>query len=126
MFIDPKNFTSSPQRIISLVPSITELLYALGLEEEAIGITKFCIHPPHWFKLKEKIGGTKNINIQKIIQLVPDLIICNKEENVQAQIEEIAKHFPVYLSEVNSYSSALQMILEVGEITQKKRKQKIL
>ena len=70
-----------PQRIISVVPSQTELLYDLRLREEVIGITKFCVHPEEWFKTKARIGGTKQLNIQKIKELKPDLIIANKEEN---------------------------------------------
>ncbi len=120
MFIESTNYAPTPKRIISLVPSISELLYDLGLENETIGITKFCIHPQQWFKTKEKIGGTKNINLQKIIDLKPDLIICNKEENVKEQVEEMATLFPVYLSDVNSFDTALQMIMEIGEITKRK------
>ena len=79
------------QRIISLVPSQTELLFYLGLNEEVVGITKFCIHPKEKVALKEKIGGTKNLNIEKIRSLKPTLIIANKEENEKEQIEELAK-----------------------------------
>ncbi len=67
-----------PQRIVSLVPSQTELLHDLGLNNEVAGITKFCIHPNEWFRKKTRIGGTKNINIDKVNQLNPDLIIANK------------------------------------------------
>ncbi|MFX8856467.1 helical backbone metal receptor, partial [Acinetobacter baumannii] len=76
-----------PRRIISLVPSQTELLFDLGLEEEVVGITKFCVYPQQWFTTKQRVGGTKNIDIQKIKSLRPDLIIANKEENVKEQIE---------------------------------------
>lgn len=110
-----KNFP--PEKIISLVPSITELLVELGLEKNLLGITKFCIHPERVFKSKEKIGGTKNLNIEKIKALNPDIIIGNKEENVKEQIEELAQHFPVWMSDVNTYDDALNMISSVGEIT---------
>lgn len=120
MIISTTSYSPFPKKIISLVPSITELLYHLHLDTETIGITKFCVHPSIWHKNKEKVGGTKNININKIIELAPDLIICNKEENVKEQVEEIAKLFPVYLSDVSSYESALQMITEVGKITNRK------
>ena len=73
----------APRRIISLVPSQTELLFNLGLDDEVIGITKFCIHPDHWFQNKVRIGGTKTVDIEKVKALQPDLIIANKEENVQ-------------------------------------------
>jgi ABC-type Fe3+-hydroxamate transport system substrate-binding protein len=106
-----------PQRIISLVPSQTELLYHLGLEEEVVGITKFCIHPESWFRGKQRIGGTKNINIEKIKTLQPDLIIANKEENVQEQIEELAILFPVWVSDVNTLEEAYDMIEGIGRVT---------
>ena len=58
-----------PQRIISLVPSQTELLFDLGLKKEAVGITKFCIHPKEWYANKVRIGGTKNVNFKEIKRL---------------------------------------------------------
>ncbi len=108
-----------PKRIISLVPSQTELLFYLGLESKTLGITKFCIHPPAWFKTKEKIGGTKTVNLAKIKALQPDLIIANKEENVKEQIEALAADHPVWLSDVNNLSDALQMIADIGSLTGK-------
>lgn len=106
-----------PKRIISVVPSQTELLYHLGLDAEVIGITKFCVHPESWFRTKERIGGTKKLNIEKIRALKPDLIIANKEENEQQQIEELAKEFPVWISDIQTLPQALQMIQVVGLIT---------
>ena len=87
-----------PERIVSLVPSQTELLFDLGLDKEVVGITKFCIHPDVWFKTKPRIGGTKNLNLETVKNLNPDLIIGNKEENSQTDIDELQKHFPVYMS----------------------------
>ncbi len=116
MFLRQAN-SANPQRIISLVPSITELLYDLHLSKETVGITKFCVHPAKWFQTKEKIGGTKNLNIEKIKSLQPDLIIANKEENTQKQIEILADLFPVYLTDVGNYEDAIKMILNIGEIT---------
>ncbi|MDB5230594.1 MAG: iron transporter [Chitinophagaceae bacterium] len=110
-----------PKKIISLVPSQTELLFDLGLNEEVAGITKFCIHPPEWYKNKTRIGGTKNINTKKIKELNPDLIIANKEENVKEQIEELEKHFPVWTSDVNNLDDALDMIISIGAVTAKER-----
>lgn len=116
------NISSSPTRIISLVPSQTELLHDLGLEKEVIGITKFCIHPKKWFHQKQRIGGTKNINVEKVIALQPDLIIANKEENTREQIEFLAERFPVWVSDVNNLDEAYAMIKSIGEITGKKEK----
>jgi ABC-type Fe3+-hydroxamate transport system substrate-binding protein len=106
-----------PERIISLVPSQTELLYDLGLEDRVIGITKFCVHPEAWFNTKTRIGGTKQVNIETVHQLQPDLIIANKEENVKEQIEELEKHYPVWVSDVNNFAEACLMIRQIGEIT---------
>ena len=76
-------------RIVSVVPSQTELLYDLGLDQEVAGITKFCIHPDKWFRTKTRVGGTKNLDIEKIIGLKPDIIFANKEENNKDQILEL-------------------------------------
>lgn len=112
--------------IVSVVPSQTELLYDLGLEAEVIGITKFCIHPDNWFRTKTRIGGTKSLNIEKIKALNPDIIIANKEENEHAQIEELAKHFPVWISDIKTLQDALEMIEQLGEIADKEEKAKDL
>lgn len=106
-------------RIISLVPSQTELLYDLELDEEIIGITKFCIRPEIWFKNKKRIGGTKDIHIEEILSLNPDLIIANKEENEKDQIEKLSSHCDVWVTDVNSLGAALQMILDIGNLTGK-------
>lgn len=106
-----------PQRIISLVPSQTELLSYLQLDAETIGITRFCIHPPNWFKTKQRIGGTKDLHLKKIQQLNPDLVIANKEENVKEQVEELARYCPVWLTDVNNLADALQMITDIGTLT---------
>ena len=111
-----------PKRIISLVPSQTELLFDLGLNEEVVGITKFCIHPKEKFKSTTKIGGTKKLNIQKIIDLKPDLIIGNKEENLKEDIEALMKLFPVWMSDIYNLEDALEMITSIGEIVAQKDK----
>ena len=105
-----------PKRIISLVPSQTELLFDLGLNEEVIGITKFCIHPFDKFKSTLKIGGTKKLDLDKIFQLKPDLIIANKEENERTEIEELMKSFPVWMSDIQVLDDALNMITGLGEL----------
>jgi ABC-type Fe3+-hydroxamate transport system substrate-binding protein len=108
---------SAPRKIVSLVPSITELLYTLQLDNEVTGITKFCVHPETWFRQKTRIGGTKNIKPEVIHELQPDLIIANKEENVKEQVDELAKHYPVYITDVNNLDDALEMIEQIGTIT---------
>lgn len=108
-----------PQRIVSLVPSQTELLVDLGLMIELVGITKFCIHPAEIRSSATIIGGTKNINIEKIRLLKPDLIIANKEENELSQIETLAHEFPVWISDIRTLDDAINMIRSVAEITGK-------
>lgn len=124
-FIDQLNrkleLNSLPKRIISLVPSQTELLYDLGLRDEVVGITKFCIHPAEWFHSKARVGGTKQIDFDKIKQLNPDLIIGNKEENEQVQIEELMKHFPVWMSDINTLKDAYNMITSIGVLVGKQQ-----
>jgi len=109
---------SKPLRIVSTVPSQTELLSGLGLDAQVVGITAYCVHPAYYLTEKTVIGGTKNLQIEKIRSLKPDLIIGNKEENIKEQIEELAKDFPVWLSDINSVDDALAMIKSLGEICQ--------
>lgn len=108
---------SPPQKIISLVPSVTELLCDIGLQDAVAGVTKFCVHPSHIRKTKTVIGGTKNLHIEKIKELKPDLIFASKEENVKEQIEELEKDFPVWVSDVKTFDDALQLIESIGKIT---------
>lgn len=118
---------SYPSRIISLVPSQTELLFDLGLEEMVIAITKFCVHPDEWFRTKTRIGGTKDLHLAKIFSLQPDLILANKEENVKEQIQVLAEKYPVWISDVIDLKSSLEMIVSVAKITNRvKRGQMII
>ena len=111
------HFTRPPQKIISLVPSQTELLWSLGLQQQVTGITKFCVHPQQWFTTKTRVGGTKMLNRDLIKKLSPDLIIANKEENVKEQIEILASEFDVWVTDVNTLEDALMMILDLGQLT---------
>jgi ABC-type Fe3+-hydroxamate transport system substrate-binding protein len=111
-----------PMRIVSLVPSQTELLYHLGLGDRVVGITKFCIHPPEWFKTKTRVGGTKKINFNAIAKLKPDLIIGNKEENDRESIEQLMQHYPVWMSDIKTLDDAKDMIVAIGQLTQSEGK----
>lgn len=106
-----------PQRIVSLVPSQTELLAHLGLDAEVVGITKFCIHPEAWFRTKRRVGGTKVFDVAAIEALQPDLIIGNKEENAQGPMEALMQRWPVWMSDMFNLGDALQMIRQVGALT---------
>lgn len=105
-----------PKRIVSLVPSQTELLADLGLEEEVIAITKYCTHPVAWQKSKHIVGGTKNFDVKMICDLSPDLIIGNKEENHRDSIEQLAD-YPVWMSDITALEEAISMITSIGEMT---------
>jgi len=105
-----------PKRIVSIVPSQTELLFDLGLDQEIIGLTKFCIHPIEKFAGRTKVGGTKKLNIDLIKDLNPDLIIGNKEENTQSDIEELAEHFPVWMSDIFTLDDAMKTISQIGAL----------
>ncbi len=115
-----------PKRIISLVPSQSELLWDLGLRKEIVGITKFCIHPPELYKTVIRVGGTKTFDIEKIRNLEPDLIIGNKEENEQSKIEQLQKEFPVWMSDIYNLDDSLAMIQMIGDIVNKKLEAKQL
>jgi len=113
----PVTVPPSPQRIISLVPSQTELLADLGLADRVVGITKFCVRPESWYRHKMHIGGTKTIDPEKVKALQPDLIIGSKEENKRDQIENLASQYPVWMSNVTDLHSALAMIRSLGNLT---------
>ncbi|WP_348634876.1 helical backbone metal receptor [Winogradskyella sp. SYSU M77433] len=105
-----------PIRIVSLVPSQTELLVHLGLENSVVGITKFCVHPNHILKSKTIVGGTKQIHVDKIKTLQPDIILCNKEENTPEIIESLNKVAPIHISDVNNLEDCFELIKMYGEI----------
>jgi len=110
------NVSYPPKRIISLVPSQTELLFELGLDQEVVGLTKFCIHPIEKFAARTKVGGTKKLKLDLIRSLEPDLIIGNKEENQKEQIEELMEEFPVWMSDISDLEGAKHTIAQIGEL----------
>lgn len=105
-----------PKRIVSLVPSQTEYLFDLGLEDRVVGITKFCIHPVEWYLSKRRVGGTKKVDLEKVKKLNPDLIIGNKEENTEEDILALTAIAPVWMSDIYTIEDACKMMLEIGKI----------
>ncbi len=105
-----------PMRIISLVPSQTELLYHLGLGDKIVAQTVFCVHPEDKFKSAVKVGGTKKIKYDKIDELKPDIIICNKEENTEEIVETLSQKYPVWVSDIKTVEDACNMIEQIGKI----------
>ncbi|WP_418638383.1 ABC transporter substrate-binding protein [Winogradskyella sp.] len=111
----------TPKRIISLVPSQTELLVDLGLEASIVGVTKFCVHPKHLRISKAVVGGTKQINLEKIKALRPDIILCNKEENTKEIIESLEAIAPIHISDIYNLEDCFELITMYGEIFNIKR-----
>ena len=106
-----------PRRIVSLVPSQTEMLIDLGLENNIVGITKFCVHPDRIRSEKIQVGGTKNLHLDRVEILNPDFIIANKEENTRADVEALAKKYPVYVSDIENLNDAKGFALDMGALT---------
>ncbi len=105
------------KRIVSLVPSITETIYELGAGERVVGITEFCVKPWKFYKSKQKVGGTKNPNIEKIRLLRPDIILCNKEENTRVAVEKLREICPVHVSYPTTIEMAKELVMTLGKIT---------
>ncbi len=105
-----------PERIVSLVPSQTELLVDLGLQDRIVGVTKFCVHPKKLRKNTTVVGGTKQVNYDQIRSLAPDIILCNKEENTPEMVSELEKISNVYISDIISIDDAIEVIWQFGEI----------
>jgi iron complex transport system substrate-binding protein len=109
-------FETTPKRIVSLVPSQTELLFDLGLEDSVIGITKFCVHPFHFKSIKKVVGGTKKVHFEKIRLLQPDIIIANKEENTPEIVAELSKICPVWVTDIVTLQDNETMITDFGTL----------
>ena len=106
----------TPERIISLVPSQTELLCDLALESQIVGITQFCVQPYHLKSVKTIVGGTKKVDFEKIKALEPDFILCNKEENTYDFLPKLEAIAPTYFSNVTSIDDTVHLISDLGTI----------
>lgn len=107
----------SSNRIISLVPSLTEMLFDLGLESRIVGVTKFCVRPARARRIARAIGGTKQFDFDQIRHLQPDLIIANKEENDKEGIQRLMQDYPVYVSDIYDLKDAFRTIHHIGSMT---------
>lgn len=102
-------------KIVSLVPSLTEYIIDLGLKEHLAGRTRFCIHPEDQVEDIPIIGGTKNPRLESIIELSPDLIIANKEENNKEDVEVLKKYTEIRVTDINTIQDAVLEISSLGE-----------
>ena len=116
------DFLQTPKRIVSLVPSQTELLIDLGLKKQVVGITKFCTYPTSLKDEKTIVGGTKTIHLDKIRALQPDIIICNKEENTKEIVTSCATIAPVWVSDIYTIKDSLEMVSLLGTLFKKEKK----
>ncbi len=110
---------SHPERIVSLCPSITETLVKLGLSSKLAGRTDYCYRPEEEVEHIPRLGGPKDIRIEELKEIAPQLIIAVREENSQEQINTLQERFPVFVFDVTTYSQALDMINKLGELTGK-------
>jgi ABC-type Fe3+-hydroxamate transport system substrate-binding protein len=107
-----------PRRIVSLVPSLTETLCALGLADALVGITVYCVEPREVVAGKTRIGGEKNPNLEKIRRLEPDLVIANIEENLREHVEALrAWSIPVWVTYPRTVADGIGLITELGAVT---------
>lgn len=106
-------------RVISLVPSITELLFDLGMDDNVVGLTKFCVHPRAKWSSLPRIGGTKTVNHERLALLKPDLIIANKEENTREDVERLREHYSVLLTDIRTVEDAFALFFELGDLLER-------
>jgi ABC-type Fe3+-hydroxamate transport system substrate-binding protein len=110
-------FEFPPRRIVSLCPSLTETLFALGLNAEVVGRTSYCVHPDERVRNVATVGGTQDVDIDRVRALKPDLIIAAKEENSQETVEALAGTLPVYVVDAADFEDALSAIAALGDLT---------
>lgn len=110
--------TRAPRRIVSLIPSITETLFALGLDEAVVGVTAYCVEPPAGVAGKARVGGQKNPKLDLIRELAPDLVIANVEENLKEHVERLREWgIPVWVIYPRTVAEGIRLVRELGVVT---------
>jgi ABC-type Fe3+-hydroxamate transport system substrate-binding protein len=108
---------NEPQRLVSLVPSITETLFSFGRGPQVVGITEYCTEPAAGVAAKTRIGGTKNPNISQVIDLQPQLVFAVAEENRRHDVEQLAAAgIPVYVFEPRTVQEGIDLLWRVAEL----------
>lgn len=108
------NVPENPQHILSICPAITETLFALGVGKHVVGRTKYCIFPKDTIDSVPTVGGTKDVDIEKVRELKPDLIIAEKEENTRETVEALSHIAPVVVFEVQTVDESYRLINDLG------------
>ena len=115
-----------PRRIVSLVPSLTELLSDFGLDDEVVGVTTFCVRPEGWRDSKTRVGGTKSVRIDTLRGLRPDLVVANKEENTPEDVAALSGIAPVYVTDISTVEQALEAIETLGRLVDREDRARAL
>jgi ABC-type Fe3+-citrate transport system substrate-binding protein len=106
----------TPQRIVCLVPSLTEALFAFGLGDSIVGVTDYCVEPQPQARMKTTIGGTKNPDVQAILRLAPDLVVANIEENRREDVERLQMHgIPVFICFPRTVTGAVATLRSLAQ-----------
>ena len=106
-----------PERIVSLVPSLTEALFALGVGPQVVGRTRYCTQPPRAVGRVAKVGGTKKVDAERVLGLEPDLVVAVKEENTREDIEGLKEAgVPVFVGAPETVEDALEMLRELADL----------
>lgn len=108
------DFAAKPRRVVSLVPSLTETLFALGAGGDVVGITEYCIFPPDL--ALPRVGGTKNPHVEAIRALAPDLVHMNLEENLRRHAEQLESFTRVFVTEPRTIADVATLFEQLGEI----------
>lgn len=111
------SFDFPPRRVVCLCPSLTETLFALGLDETVVGRTSYCVHPAGRVRNVATVGGTRDVDLARVQALEPDLVVATKEENPEKTVLALAETLPVFVFDVTDYESALRAIMNLGELT---------
>ncbi len=112
-----------PRRIVSLIPSTTETLCALGLAPALVGITAYCREPAELLRGKPRVGGEKDPDLEKIRALAPDLVIANIEENRPQDVAALRRWgIPVWVTYPRTVADGIRMIRELGAVTGAERR----
>ncbi len=107
----------SAKRIVSLVPSLTESLFRLGLGERVVGVTDWCVHPKEQVACVSKVGGTKNPSVRRILELDPGLVIANREENRERVVNALrAAGIEVWVTYPRSVRDGVALLREIAEL----------
>ena len=106
-----------PRRIVSLVPSVTEVLYAIGAQDSLAGVTDFCDYPPE-AKRKPRVGGMLSPNLETLVTLKPDLVVATRSGNTEETFDQLKRlGMPVYLVDPMTVSDVLRLVSDLGELT---------